>query len=69
MAAIPVLAVSVSVVAIRTFPMFAKMQQKIDRVNTVMRENLLGVRVVKAFVGQSRERARFKIANEDLMNW
>ena len=56
-------------VAIRTFPMFAKMQQKIDRVNTVMRENLLGVRVVKAFVGQSRERARFKIANEDLMNW
>lgn len=67
--AIPVLAVSVSVVAIRTFPMFAKMQQKIDRVNTVMRENLLGVRVVKAFVGQNRERARFKIANEDLMNW
>ena len=48
--AIPVLAVAVTIVALRTFPMFALMQQKIDRVNTVMRENLLGVRVVKAFV-------------------
>ena len=37
-----------------TFPMFGVMQQKIDRVNTVMRENLLGVRVVKAFVGQEQ---------------
>ena len=38
--AIPVLAIAVTIVALRTFPMFAKMQQKIDRVNTVMRENL-----------------------------
>ncbi len=67
--AIPVLAVAVTAIALKTFPMFAKMQQKIDRVNTVMRENLLGVRVVKAFVGQERERRRFSLANEDLMNW
>jgi ATP-binding cassette subfamily B multidrug efflux pump len=67
--AIPVLAVSVTFIALKTFPMFAKMQQKIDRVNTVMRENLLGVRVVKAFVGQEKERQRFNTANEDLMNW
>ena len=67
--AIPVLAVAVTIVALRTFPMFALMQQKIDRVNTVMRENLLGVRVVKAFVGQEKEKERFQGANEDLMNW
>ncbi|MGN1248924.1 MAG: ABC transporter ATP-binding protein, partial [Candidatus Spyradocola sp.] len=67
--AIPVLAVAVTFVALRTFPMFAQMQQKIDRVNTVMRENLLGVRVVKAFVGQEKEKQRFQGANEDLMNW
>ena len=67
--AIPVLAIAVTIVALRTFPMFAKMQQKIDRVNTVMRENLLGVRVVKAFVGQEKEKERFQGANEDLMNW
>ena len=67
--AIPVLANAVTIVALRTFPMFAKMQQKIDRVNTVMRENLLGVRVVKAFVGQEKEKERFQGANEDLMNW
>ena len=67
--AIPVLAIAVTIVALRTFPMFAKMQQKIDRVNTVMRENLLGVRVVKAFVVQEKEKERFQGANEDLMNW
>ena len=67
--AIPVLAIAVTIVALHTFPMFAKMQQKIDRVNTVMRENLLGVRVVKAFVGQEKEKERFQGANEDLMNW
>lgn len=67
--AIPVMAVAAVLILSRTFPMFAKMQQKIDRVNTVMRENLLGVRVVKAFVGQERERKRFQKANEDLMNW
>lgn len=67
--AMPVLAIAVIFVALRTFPMFAKMQQKIDRVNTVMRENLLGVRVIKAFVGQEKEKQRFQGANEDLMNW
>lgn len=67
--AIPIMAVAAVLILSRTFPMFAKMQQKIDRVNTVMRENLLGVRVVKAFVGQERERKRFQKANEDLMNW
>lgn len=67
--AIPILVVVVSFIALKTFPMFAQMQKKIDRVNTVMRENLLGVRVVKAFVGQKQERRRFDVANTDLMDW
>jgi len=67
--AIPLLLGGMLVVIPKTFPMFAKMQEKIDRVNTVMRENLLGVRVVKAFVGQEREKKRFNVANEDLMRW
>lgn len=69
LAAMPVLAVVVVVIVRRSFPLFTRMQEKIDRVNTVMRENLLGVRVVKAFVTQNRERQRFRDANEDLMNW
>lgn len=69
LAAMPVLAVVVVFIVRRSFPLFTRMQEKIDRVNTVMRENLLGVRVVKAFVTQDRERQRFESANEDLMNW
>lgn len=67
--AIPLLFLVAGLIMPRAFPMFTKMQEKIDRVNAVMRENLLGVRVVKAFVGQEREKKRFDIANEDLMNW
>lgn len=67
--AIPLLLLGVGLVIPRAFPMFSKMQTKIDRVNTVMRESLLGVRVVKAFVGQEREKKRFTVANDDLMNW
>lgn len=67
--AIPVMAATAAIILPKTFPLFAKMQEKIDRVNTVMRENLLGVRVVKAFVGQEREKKRFDFANRDLMDW
>jgi len=52
----------------RAFPLFSTMQEKIDRVNTVMRESLLGVRVIKAFAGQMREKKRFAKANDDLKN-
>lgn len=48
------------------FPLFKIAQQKIDRVNTVMRENLSGVRVVKAFVREDLEKKKFKKSNEDL---
>ena len=49
-------------------PMFMKVQTKLDRLNSVLQENLSGVRVVKAFVRQKHESERFEAANVDLMN-
>jgi len=42
------------------------MQKKIDRINLVIRENLIGVRVIRAFNKERHEENRFKEANEDL---
>ena len=67
-AALPALAITIFLIVRQVFPLFAEIQKRVDRVNTVMRENLLGVRVVKAFVGQEREDARFETANMELMN-
>ena len=52
----------------RASPMFSVVQQKLDRLNTVMQENLSGVRVVKAFVREDYENQRFKTANVDLVD-
>lgn len=64
---IPIITVVVILVTKKAFPMFSKVQSKIDRVNEVMRENLLGVRVIKAFCGYSQESKRFGKANKELM--
>lgn len=45
-------------------PFFMQVQKKLDRLNTVMQENIAGVRVVKAFVRQDYEKERFEQANE-----
>ena len=47
-------------------PMFRSIQKKLDRLNTLLQENLSGVRVVKAFVRADHENQRFAVANEDL---
>ncbi|MBI2502525.1 MAG: ABC transporter ATP-binding protein [Candidatus Latescibacteria bacterium] len=49
----------------RMRPLFLTMQEKLDRLNTVLQENIAGVRVVKAFVRADHEAARFEAANED----
>ena len=46
--------------------MFTQVQERLDALNTVMQENLAGVRVVKAFVRAEHEEARFGDANDDL---
>lgn len=67
--AMPILVFFVILIVRKSFPLFLKMQEKIDRVNTIMRENLLGVKVVKAFVGHEKEEQRFKTANDDFVKW
>jgi ATP-binding cassette, subfamily B, multidrug efflux pump len=47
-------------------PLFRSLQVKIDRINQVLREQITGVRVVRAFVRGTQERERFEVANEDL---
>lgn len=64
--AIPFLALSVGQVAIRMHPQFTKMQDRIDRVNQVLREQITGVRVVRAFVREPDETHRFGASNGDL---
>ncbi|MBN1640772.1 MAG: ABC transporter ATP-binding protein [Anaerolineae bacterium] len=52
----------------RAYPLFSGVQRKLDGVNTVMQENLAGVRVVKAFVRALYEIGRFGVANDALMD-
>jgi ATP-binding cassette subfamily B multidrug efflux pump len=64
--AVPVLLVSVGQVSLRMHPQFTKMQDRIDRVNQVLREQISGMRVVRAFVREPDETARFGRSNGDL---
>jgi ATP-binding cassette subfamily B protein len=64
--AVPILLLSVGQVALRMHPQFTKMQDRIDRVNQVLREQISGMRVVRAFVREPDEAARFGKANADL---
>ncbi|MEK0313535.1 ABC transporter ATP-binding protein [Cohnella sp. 56] len=65
LAALPPLIVILIVTLRRSGPLFLSVQQKLDRVNTVVQENLSGIRVVKAFVRAAFERGRFGLANRD----
>lgn len=62
---IPLLAAIIAVVAMKSIPLFRQMQLKIDQLNLILRENLLGVRVIRAFNRTTHEQARFDVANED----
>ena len=64
--AVPLLAVSVGFIASRMVPQFRKMQKNIDGVNRVLREQITGIRVVRAFVREPHEVERFGEANAKL---
>ena len=66
--AVPVMAVFIGIVMVKVIPQFRSMQRKIDRINEVLREQITGVRVVRAFVRTRSEADRFAVANEDLTN-
>ncbi len=64
--AVPVLVAAVGLVLLRMVPGFQKMQKRIDRVNQVLREQIGGIRVVRAFVREPFEEQRFDAANKEL---
>ncbi|MDQ1304972.1 MAG: ATP-binding cassette, subfamily multidrug efflux pump [Actinomycetota bacterium] len=63
---VPVMALVIGTLMLRAVPMFRSMQVKIDRINEVLRENLAGIRVIRAFVRTNHEQQRFAEANDDL---
>ncbi len=63
---VPVLAVLLGFIISRMVPSFRLMQARIDEVNRLLREQITGVRVVRAFVREPRETERFDAANRDL---
>ncbi|MBX3103426.1 MAG: ABC transporter ATP-binding protein [Microbacteriaceae bacterium] len=63
---IPILLVAVGGIMTRMVPLFRKMQKRIDRVNLVLREQLTGIRVIRAFVRERGETKRFETANSEL---
>ncbi|AEG44160.1 ABC transporter ATP-binding protein [Isoptericola variabilis] len=63
---VPVLAVAVGLLLWRMVPHFRAMQERIDAINAVLREQITGLRVVRAFVRERRELERFGRANEAL---
>lgn len=65
---IPILAVVLFLIMGRGFPRFKIMQTKIDRLNSVVQENITNARVVKSFVREEREIEKFEDANSDLKN-
>ena len=63
---VPVLLIAVGLIVTRMVPLFRKMQARIDTVNRVLREQLTGIRVVRAFVREDMETERFAGANADV---
>jgi ATP-binding cassette subfamily B protein len=64
MVSIPILAVLLSLIISSMVPTFRKMQERIDRINEILREQLTGIRVVRAFVREPEEAQRFSVAND-----
>jgi ATP-binding cassette subfamily B protein len=65
-AIVPILALIISFIVTRMVPGFRQMQRRLDTVNQVLREQTSGIRVVRAFVRERFETARFARANTDL---
>jgi ATP-binding cassette subfamily B multidrug efflux pump len=63
---VPALMIPIGIVVTRMVPQFRLMQERIDAVNRILREQIIGIRVVRAFVREPHEAARFGKANDDL---
>ncbi|WP_425546601.1 ABC transporter ATP-binding protein [Amycolatopsis minnesotensis] len=65
---VPVLAVLVGLIIARMRPLFRLLQERIDKINGVLREQITGIRVVRAFVKDTHERKRFGKVNRDVLD-
>jgi ABC-type bacteriocin/lantibiotic exporter with double-glycine peptidase domain len=63
---LPVMAGVIALITRKALPMFRRLQDKLDRINRVMRETLAGIRVIRAFDRTEHEERRFAEANDDL---
>ena len=63
---VPILLVAVGLIVGRMLPLFRSYQDKLDAINRVMREQLTGIRVIRAFVREEAETERFEDANTDI---
>ncbi|MDD4328203.1 MAG: ABC transporter ATP-binding protein [Eubacteriales bacterium] len=66
LAALPVIGVLIFIVAKKGRPLFSAMQKKLDKLNLVMRERLIGIRVIRAYDKEEDESLKFNEANRDL---
>ncbi|MGA8454336.1 MAG: ABC transporter ATP-binding protein [Streptosporangiaceae bacterium] len=66
--AVPLLGVIVAVIISRMRPLFRQMQVRLDNINRVLREQITGVRVIRAFVRDPQERERFRTASTQLFD-
>lgn len=64
--AVPLLLLALGILIARMIPQFKVMQTRIDKINAVAREQLTGIRVIRAFAREATERDRFDIANREL---
>lgn len=65
---LPIMAVMLICVLGKAIPIYGTVQKKLDRVNSVVQENVTGARVIKAYVREEHEADRFEEANRDLRN-
>lgn len=63
---VPLLGVVIGIIMARLIPMFSTMQSRVDGINEVMREQVIGLRVIRAFVREAHETQRFRKSNESL---
>ena len=63
---VPLMVIIISILMIKAIPLFKSIQSRIDRVNLVLREQITGVRVIRAFIRTGREQQRFADANASL---
>ena len=63
----PVLIIAIGLIIKNVKPRFEAMQKKIDNLNTTVQENLIAIRVVKSFVRRNKEKEKFKVSNDDLL--